>query len=31
VLKLDPLGDGDYFKMMRENLAAIREALGLSK
>jgi len=31
VLRLDPLGDGDYFKMMRENLAAIREALGLPK
>ena len=31
VLKLDPLGDGDYFKMMRANLAAIREALGLEK
>lgn len=29
VLVLDPLGDGDYFKMMRANLAAIRTALGL--
>ncbi|MDP1663341.1 MAG: metal ABC transporter substrate-binding protein [Phycisphaerales bacterium] len=29
VLTLDPLGDGDYFKMMRANLAAIRTALGL--
>lgn len=31
VLTLDPLGDGDYFLMMRENLAAIRAALGLGK
>ena len=31
VLVLDPLGDGDYFKMMRENLAAIRRALGIDK
>jgi zinc transport system substrate-binding protein len=31
VLVLDPLGDGDYFKMMRENLAAIRKALGLGE
>ncbi len=29
VLALDPLGDGDYFKMMRSNLAVIRTALGL--
>jgi zinc transport system substrate-binding protein len=31
VLTLDPLGDGDYFLMMRENLAAIRAALGVGK
>jgi zinc transport system substrate-binding protein len=26
---LDPLGDGDYFKMMRANLEAIKSALGV--
>lgn len=31
VLTLDPLGDGDYFKMMRANLAAIRKALGVDQ
>lgn len=31
VLVLDPLGDGDYFKMMRDNLGAIRKALGLTE
>jgi zinc transport system substrate-binding protein len=31
VLTLDPLGDGDYFLMMRTNLKAIRTALGLEK
>lgn len=29
VLTLDPLGDGDYFKMMRANLVALRTGLGL--
>jgi len=31
VLTLDPLGDGDYFKMMRANLEAIKAALGVEK
>jgi zinc transport system substrate-binding protein len=26
--KLDPLGDGDWFALMRSNLASIRESLG---
>jgi ABC-type Zn uptake system ZnuABC Zn-binding protein ZnuA len=26
---LDPLGDGDWFKLMENNLAALREALGI--
>lgn len=31
VLTLDPLGDGDYFKFMRTNLAALRKGLGVDK
>lgn len=27
---LDPLGDGDYFKLMDRNLAAMREAMGVN-
>ncbi|MFT3685202.1 MAG: metal ABC transporter substrate-binding protein [Phycisphaerales bacterium] len=29
VLSLDPLGDGDYFKMMYANLEALKQALGV--
>ncbi len=28
VLVLDPLGDGDWFRMMEQNLAALQEGLG---
>ena len=29
VLVLDPLGDGDWFKMMEQNLAALEEGLAI--